>query len=470
MDKYQVFDVIGDGTYGTVYRGVNKETNEKVAIKKLKDKIKSWNECMAQTEVRILKQLNHENIVKLNEVIREPSSEVSFIFEYCDTNLYEFIDRHRKRNNLIPEYKIKSIIYQIINGLNYLHINGFMHRDLKPENILYTEKKNQIKIADFGVAKEIPSFKNESLTDYVCTRWYRAPECVLKSKNYNSSIDVWAVGCVMIEMYNLKPFFPGMDEFDQLNKICNILGIPDFNEWPEGFKLIQKLGMKFPVSSKKDLKNFVIGACDDAIILLNDIFQYDCKKRPSCSQLLNYNYFKELKHSTYSYGNNYNMNDNKANQKFDNNYYKKDNYYNFNNNYSFPNLQIENKFNKNLYNDSNDLNIEKSNTRDYGINYRDYLNNGNLISNENSFNDKNNYQNNFNNNSYYNKNKFSSLVQNNIFNGSRRKYINNYYNGLNNESFFSKYDINNYNTNYGDNFTNKPSLGRLYNYGKFLYN
>ena len=81
MDKYQVFDIIGDGTYGTVYRGVNKETNEKVAIKKLKDKIKSWNECMAQTEVRILKQLNHENIVKLNEVIREPSSEVSFIFE-----------------------------------------------------------------------------------------------------------------------------------------------------------------------------------------------------------------------------------------------------------------------------------------------------------------------------------------------------------------------------------------------------
>ena len=102
MDKYQVFDVIGDGTYGTVYRGVNKETNEKVAIKKLKDKIKSWNECMAQTEVRILKQLNHENIVKLNEVIREPSSEVSFIFEYCDTNLFEFIDRHRKRKDLIP--------------------------------------------------------------------------------------------------------------------------------------------------------------------------------------------------------------------------------------------------------------------------------------------------------------------------------------------------------------------------------
>ena len=475
MDKYQVFDVIGDGTYGTVYRGVNKETNEKVAIKKLKDKIKSWNECMAQTEVRILKQLNHENIVKLNEVIREPSSEVSFIFEYCDTNLFEFIDRHRKRKDLIPEYKIKNIIYQILNGLNYLHLNGFMHRDLKPENILYTEKRNQVKIADFGVAKEIPSFKNDSLTDYVCTRWYRAPECVLKSKNYNSSIDIWAVGCVMIEMYNLKPFFAGMDEFDQLNKIVNILGTPDFNEWPEGFKLIQKLGMKFPVSSKKDLKNIVIGACDDAITLLNDIFQYDSKKRPNCSQLINYSYFKEFKHNNnYSYGNNYNINDNQTKQKYDSNYYKKDiSYYNFNNNYSFPNLQInnDNKFNKNLYQDSNDLNIEKSSRRDYGINYRDYINNGNINSNSNSIFEKNNYQTNFNNNnSYYNKNKFSSLVQNNIFNGNRRKYVNNLYNGINNESFFSKYDTNNYNTNYGDNFTNKPSLGRLYNYGNFIYN
>lgn len=101
MNKYQIFDIIGDGTYGTVYRGVNKETNEKVAIKKLKDKIKSWNECLEQNEVKILKNLNHENIIKLTEIIREQSSEVYLIFEYCDINLYEYIKKYksRKRTN-----------------------------------------------------------------------------------------------------------------------------------------------------------------------------------------------------------------------------------------------------------------------------------------------------------------------------------------------------------------------------------
>ena len=101
-----------------------------------------------------------------------------------------------------------------------------------------------------------------SLTDYVCTRWYRAPECVLKSNEYNESIDVWAIGCVLVELYNLKPLFAGISEFDQLDKICNILGTPSFHEWPEGFKHIQRLGMKFPNCNKKDLSNIVKNAVD----------------------------------------------------------------------------------------------------------------------------------------------------------------------------------------------------------------
>ena len=115
---------------------------------------------MEQNEVRILKKLSHQNIVKLNEVIREQNSEVSFIFEYGGINLYEFIEEYRKRKEVIPEFKIRNIIYQIINGLNYLHLNGFIHRDLKPENILIIENTNEVKIADFGVAKELPKYKN----------------------------------------------------------------------------------------------------------------------------------------------------------------------------------------------------------------------------------------------------------------------------------------------------------------------
>ena len=354
MDKYEIFEIIGDGTYGTVYKGLNKITNEKVAIKKLKDKIKSWNECMEQNEVRILKKLSHQNIVKLNEVIREQNSEVSFIFEYGGINLYEFIEEYRKRKEVIPEFKIRNIIYQIINGLNYLHLNGFIHRDLKPENILIIENTNEVKIADFGVAKELPKYKNQPLTDYVCTRWYRSPECVLKTINYNSSIDVWAVGCIMVELYNLKPIFPGMDEFDQLNKIVNILGTPNFNEWPEGYKLIQKLGMKFPVSGKKDLNNIVIGACPEAIRMLNDIFQYDSKNRPSAGELLNYGFFNELRPGTFQFQSRYKINERNIEKNFDNNFIRaninNNNFSNLSGNYSFGNLQnnIDNIYPLNL--------------------------------------------------------------------------------------------------------------------------
>ena len=108
MNKYQIFEVIGDGTYGTVYRGLNIETNESVAIKKLKDKIVSWNECIEKNEVQILKKLNHENIVKLHEIIREQNSDVSLIFEYAGINLYEYIEKHKKKREKIPEYKIKK--------------------------------------------------------------------------------------------------------------------------------------------------------------------------------------------------------------------------------------------------------------------------------------------------------------------------------------------------------------------------
>ena len=188
MKKYQIIKEIGDGTYGKVYEGVNKETNEKVAIKILKNKMSSWEECILQNEVRFLNKLKNENIVKLHEVIREQNNEVSYIFELCDCNLFEFIERHRKQKMFISEAKIRNIIYQITCGIKYMHSFNIIHRDLKPENILMVLNNNLVKIADFGTAKEIPEYNDNSLTDYVCTRWYRAPECTLKSKNYNEKI------------------------------------------------------------------------------------------------------------------------------------------------------------------------------------------------------------------------------------------------------------------------------------------
>ena len=302
MNKYQIIKLIGDGTYGQVYEGINKETNMKVAIKKLKNKMSSWEDCILQNEVRILRKLNHENVVKLLEVIREQNSDVSYIFEYCDCNLFQFIENHRKQKMFISEMKIRNIIYQIVCGVKYLHSCNIMHRDLKPENILMIINNNLIKIADFGTAKEIPEFRNNSLTDYVCTRWYRAPECTLKSNNYNEKIDVWAIGCIMAELYTLKPLFPGIDEFDQLNKILKIVGTPEYNEWPEGYALVQKLNIRLPNYNKSNLKQYVFNANDDAIDFLEFIFQLNPDKRPSCSELLKHPYFTEVQRpGSYSY-------------------------------------------------------------------------------------------------------------------------------------------------------------------------
>ena len=302
MNKYEIIKDIGGGSFGVVYEGINKQTNEKVAIKKLKQKIDSWEACMNQNEVYFLRKLIHPNIIKLIEVIREPNSDISFVFEFCDCNLYEYITNHRKRKKAISEDKIHNIIYNITKGLSYLHSQNIMHRDLKPENILislnnlnnanFTTNSNSIKIADFGTAKQIPQYKNETLTDYICTRWYRAPECVLRSKNYNEKVDIWALGCIMAELYTLKPLFPGQSLFDQMDKIVRLLGTPSYDQWPEGYRLMESLNLKFSEHNKKNFRNVFFDISDEAIDFLEYIFQYDSAKRPSANQLLNHPYLK----------------------------------------------------------------------------------------------------------------------------------------------------------------------------------
>ena len=132
--------------------------------------------------------------------------------------------------------------YQIFQGLAFMHKHGFFHRDIKPENMLC--KGDTVKIADFGLAREIRS--RPPFTDYVSTRWYRAPEVLLRSPVYNSPIDQFACGCIMAELFTLRPLFPGSSEADQIYKICSVLGSPTAKNWPEGLKLAAKMNFRFP--------------------------------------------------------------------------------------------------------------------------------------------------------------------------------------------------------------------------------
>ncbi|NXP49486.1 ICK kinase, partial [Heliornis fulica] len=285
MNRYTTIRQLGDGTYGSVLLGRSIESGELVAIKKMKRKFYSWEECMNLREVKSLKKLNHANVVKLKEVIRE-NDHLYFVFEYMKENLYQLM---KERNKLFPESTVRNIMYQILQGLAFIHKHGFFHRDLKPENLLCMGPE-LVKIADFGLAREIRS--RPPYTDYVSTRWYRAPEVLLRSTRYSSPIDIWAVGCIMAEVYTLRPLFPGASEIDTIFKICQVLGTPKKNDWPEGYQLSASMNFRWPQCVPNNLKTLIPNASSEAVQLMRDMLQWDPVKRPTASQALRYPYFQ----------------------------------------------------------------------------------------------------------------------------------------------------------------------------------
>ncbi|KAG8571763.1 hypothetical protein GDO81_011773 [Engystomops pustulosus] len=285
MNRYTTFKQLGDGTYGSVLMGKSNESGELVAIKKMKRKFYSWDECMNLREVKSLKKLNHANVIKLKEVIRE-NDQLYFVFEYMKENLYQLM---KDRNKLFPESVIRNIMYQILQGLAFIHKHGFFHRDMKPENLLCMGP-DLVKIADFGLVRELRS--QPPYTDYVSTRWYRAPEVLLRSLVYSSPIDIWAVGSIMAELYTLRPLFPGTSEVDEIFKICQVLGTPKKSDWSEGYQLAAAMNFRFPQCVPINLKTLIPNASEEALTLMRDMLQWDPKKRPTAIQALRYPYFQ----------------------------------------------------------------------------------------------------------------------------------------------------------------------------------
>nr|CAD7432079.1 unnamed protein product [Timema monikensis] len=284
MNRYITLNQLGDGTYGSVVLGQRVDTGEKVAIKRMKRKYYSWDEAMNLREVKSLKKLSHANVVKLKEVIRENDT-LYFVFEYMKENLYQLM---KDRDKFFPEPIIRNMLYQVMQGLAFMHRHGFFHRDMKPENLLCMGPE-LIKIADFGLAREIRS--RPPYTDYVSTR-YRAPEVLLHSTTYNSSIDLWAVGCIMAELYTFRPLFPGNSEIDEIFKISSVLGTPDKRDWVEGYQLAGAMNFKFPQFSPTPLSSIVPNASKDGLTLMEDLLRWNPGRRPTAQQALRYPYFQ----------------------------------------------------------------------------------------------------------------------------------------------------------------------------------
>lgn len=286
MENYKIIDTIGDGSFGTVYKATTIKTGEIVAIKKMKRKFNTWDECMSLRELKSLRKLNHTNIIKLKEALKV-KDELYFVFELMEQNVYQLYTHMKDSNKSFSENQIRTVIYHTAAGLAYMHKHGFFHRDLKPENLLISN--GITKIADFGLAREIRS--RPPFTDYVATRWYRAPEILLKAPNYNSPVDIFALGCIMAELYLSAPLFKGNSELEQMYKICSILGTPTTASWSEGHRIAAQIGFTFPQCSAVNLSTMMPNACDDAIQLITEMLKFDPQKRPSAAQVLSHPYF-----------------------------------------------------------------------------------------------------------------------------------------------------------------------------------
>src|ERR1700760_507701 len=244
----------------------------------MKKTFDSYHNCLELREVIFLRTLpGHPHLVPALDIFLDPlSKKLHIAMEYMDGNLYQLM-KARDHKYFDPA-SVKSILFQIISGLEHIHAHSFFHRDIKPENILVSTSAPQdqgstfkrysalvtppstppaytVKIADFGLARETHS--KVPYTTYVSTRWYRAPEVLLRASEYSAPVDIWAVGAMAVEVATLKPLFPGHNEVDQVWRVCEIMGSPGnwYNksgqrigggEWKDGIKLANKLGFSFP--------------------------------------------------------------------------------------------------------------------------------------------------------------------------------------------------------------------------------
>ncbi|KZT04659.1 kinase-like protein [Laetiporus sulphureus 93-53] len=313
-DKYEILGFISSGTYGRVYQARSKEGEKRIyAIKKFKpDKegdVVTYTGISqsAIREIALNREISHENVVALEEVILEEKS-IYMVFEYAEHDFLQVIHHHSQTlRNPIPQAVLKSLTYQLLNGLLYLHTAHIIHRDLKPANILINSS-GVVKIGDLGLARLThqplqPLFAGDKV---VVTIWYRAPELLLGAKHYNKAVDVWAVGCVMAELASLRPIFKGEEakldskknvpfQKDQLLKIFEVLGTPEEKDWPGLKDLPEYQNMK-----RLDIyQNRLSEWCQSRIRspagvdLLRELFAYDPDNRLSAKEALRHKWFQE---------------------------------------------------------------------------------------------------------------------------------------------------------------------------------
>lgn len=289
MDNFQKLEKIGEGTYGVVYKAKDKVTGSLVALKKIR--LESESEGVPSTAIReiaLLKELNHTNVVRLIDVVHS-DKKLYLVFEYLYQDLKKLMDASHPTGLPLP--LVKSYLWQLLQGIAYCHSHRVLHRDLKPQNLLIDTEGN-IKLADFGLARAF-GVPLRTYTHEVVTLWYRAPEILLGTKFYSTSVDVWSIGCIFAEMLTRRALFPGDSEIDQLFRVFRTLGTPDDRIWP-GVTHLPDYKSSFPKWTAQDIGKFVPCLDHEGQDLLLKLLIYHPEKRVSARDALNHHYFKDV--------------------------------------------------------------------------------------------------------------------------------------------------------------------------------
>ncbi|KAL2099285.1 hypothetical protein ACEWY4_005765 [Coilia grayii] len=284
---YRIIKKIGEGTFSEVVKTQSLKDGKYYACKTIKQSIDSLDQANSLREVQAMKRLNpHPNILQLHELVFDQGSgTLSLICELMDMNIYEFI---RGRQYPLPESKIKHYMYQLCKSLDHMHSNGIFHRDVKPENILI--RQDVLKLADFGSCRSV--YSQPPHTEYISTRWYRAPECLLTDGYYSLKMDIWSAGCVFFEIISLSPLFPGTNEIDQVDKIHDVLGTPDSTVLQK-FKQSRAMRFDFPPRKGCGISHLIPQVSSTTLSLLYQMLAYDPEERISARTALTHTFFKE---------------------------------------------------------------------------------------------------------------------------------------------------------------------------------
>ncbi|XP_062229772.1 mitogen-activated protein kinase 12 [Phragmites australis] len=293
--QYQIQEVIGKGSYGVVAAAVDTRTGERVAIKKINDVFEHVSDATRiLREIKLLRLLRHPDIVEIKHIMLPPSrrefQDIYVVFELMESDLHQVI---KANDDLTPEHH-QFFLYQLLRALKYIHAGNVFHRDLKPKNIL-ANSDCKLKICDFGLARASFNDAPSAIfwTDYVATRWYRAPElCGSFFSKYTPAIDIWSIGCIFAELVTGRPLFPGKNVVHQLDIITDLLGTPSSetlsrirNE--KARRYLSCMRKKHPVPFSQKFRN----ADPLALRLLERLLAFDPKYRPTAEEALADPYF-----------------------------------------------------------------------------------------------------------------------------------------------------------------------------------